>query len=337
MKWFLSLTVLLLLGSLQVFATTVRIGNGGDTNSGSEVSFIQLSKVIDDYKRDIPLLISSWTNLKFGAPLSQNELADLLTVVQKVPVQVLLQKPCFDGTTDKDAVAFQNPPQICISTFQLQNKLTTANYKNQIVSLLVHEFSHLIGFDENRAVQLQQFTLQYIGTYGYPEVFSRGDVDDFTLLDPYSIFEGLWTNKNRLAAEVKIYSNALKVKMQAYADYSRGPYPALPADKNYTGDIMVRLNYLSLVSKAYWQRFPSAETQEQLEVFFKGYQGIDISYFNNSELNTAPLILNSGKNGLTAIDRKTSESVFKAIILEIDSLKQAMEVQLWTTLKQNGT
>ncbi|WP_413574712.1 hypothetical protein ACLVWU_10825 [Bdellovibrio sp. HCB290] len=334
-----SIATLLLASTLFIsfaHANTVRIGDGGETQTGTLASEAQLISALGNIKTDAQLLLNSWLaneNIKILTPAQKIE---LVNVIRTTPLEILTKDACHDGIDRKDAVAYSSPKKrICVSIQQLRSKLNTDNYRIQTLALMIHEYSHLIGFDERQAENLQQLTLQYIGILGYPVALMGGDVDDFTLLDPYSIFAEAWTNKDRLAGEVKIYITELRYKIEQYAPYSQGNYPALPKTMDYAPDILIRLNYLEQASKAYWQKYPSKEIRKKLEELTGGtqYRELDLIFFNNMSVN--PSFQNFIRQDLPVpvLDRQTPESDFRNLILQIDLLKRTMEQQILSVLK----
>jgi hypothetical protein len=333
MKSLLGLLILITTATSFSYANTVRIGNGGDTQTDGVLDDNAIANATYTSARDTQLLLHAWQkNPPANLALTKQQQEALLTVIRATPVDIIGYDACSDGISKKDAVAYSTPaPKICVSSLQLKAKLTNANYKSQILALLLHEYSHLIGFDEASATQLQQYTLRFIEFYGYPVPPMDLSIDDYKLYDPYSIFRGLWKDKSRLMEDVAAYSSELREKMQKYSIYFIGNYPLAPLKMNYTGDILLRLNYLDLAIKAYWQTPPDKKLQKRL-VEISGSDIFDILYFNNTDLNPTQLGFSKTDLGAPYIDDKKEEN-FKALIVQIDALKTEMETYMWTVLR----
>ncbi len=333
MKTILGILTLIAALSSWSYANTVRIGNGGDTQADGTLTDDAIADATYKSARDAQLLLHAWLkNSPANMELSQDQQKALLGVIRSTPVDIIGYDACSDGISKKDAVAYSNPSnKICVSSLQLKAKLTTANYRTQILALMMHEYSHLIGFDEAKAEQLQQYTLRFIEFYGQPAPPMDIAIDDYQLYDPYSIFKGLWKNKNRLMEDVGAYSTELRQKMRNYAVYFIANYPIAPNAVNYTGDILLRLNYLDLAMKAYWQTPANKKLQNRLQEI-SGSDIFDLLYFNNSELNPTQLAFSKTDLGAPYIDDKKEEN-FKALILQINTLKTEMETYMWSVLR----
>ncbi len=68
-----------------------------------------------------------------------------------------VDKPCFDSAGEpRDGSIFApEPNKICISPFSIAQKIPASEAFPQIIALIAHEYSHLVGTDENEAVYLQ--------------------------------------------------------------------------------------------------------------------------------------------------------------------------------------
>lgn len=116
--------------------------------------------------------------------------------------------------------------------------------------------------------------------------------------------------------------------MAEYLPYTLSNYPTLPQQMNYTGDILLRLNYLSLVSKAYWQTPTSKDMRNRLEKFLGQDTQLDLLFFNNSEINPSIQSLFREDLSVSVTNDKTPEASFRDLILQIDALKREMEVYM---------
>ncbi|WP_413581760.1 hypothetical protein [Bdellovibrio sp. HCB288] len=334
MKLIKSLLLASALLSIHSQANTVRIGNGGDTQTGSFVSEEALLQAVFKTKTEAQLLLNSWISNENIKHLTLEQKKSLVSLIQTTPVELLTKDACHDGVSKKDAVAYASPkPKICVSVLQLKNKLYTDNYRNQILALMIHEYSHLIGFDENQANQLQQLVIQYISILGYPVAVEGPPVDDFILYNPYSIFEDTWNDKERLSEEITSYASELRQKITRYSEYSFGNYPVLLKSANYAPDILLRLNYIEQASKAYWRKPAHQEIRKQLDELHNGSgRTLDLIFFNNMEVNPSFQLTVRNDLEIPVLDQNTPESDFRKLILQIDYLKRTMEQQILSVL-----
>ena len=82
---------------------------------------------------------------------------NIFEVVNQTEIETKMNEPCLDfNQQPNDGSMFgQKPGSICISISNIKEKLREDNYENQIVALLLHEVSHLLGTTEDEANYLQ--------------------------------------------------------------------------------------------------------------------------------------------------------------------------------------
>lgn len=100
----------------------------------------------------------------------QKEIFDLLfqdsekfdRILINTTIEIQDQQPCYDakGHPVDGSIYATNANQICLSTKRLQEKLKKDNFEIQLLSLYIHEISHLFGSTENQAQKLQDQILQ---------------------------------------------------------------------------------------------------------------------------------------------------------------------------------
>ncbi len=77
-------------------------------------------------------------------------------------IEIQQSKACKDanGNDADGSIHASNPNKICISAFNLGSKTTWQTYVIQTLAITVHEYSHLVGLNEEEAGNLQQFILE---------------------------------------------------------------------------------------------------------------------------------------------------------------------------------
>lgn len=88
-------------------------------------------------------------------------------VMENTKIKMQLSKACKDENlqdSDASSVDQDYPDAICMSIPRLKSKLqkiaySPHDYKYQIMALLIHEYSHRVGFNEDQAKQLQRSIL----------------------------------------------------------------------------------------------------------------------------------------------------------------------------------
>lgn len=83
---------------------------------------------------------------------------DLIEQMRLQKIYINSFGPCFDfAGNESDASVFpKEGPGICLSSYRLGKKLSKENARIQLLALLAHEYSHLVGADENQAQAVQR-------------------------------------------------------------------------------------------------------------------------------------------------------------------------------------
>ncbi|MBO9665323.1 MAG: hypothetical protein J7501_00730, partial [Bdellovibrio sp.] len=315
MKLIFELVIVLATSSF-AFANTVRIGSGGDSQQGDFVTDELLVSTLKKITTDEQLLIHSWLWHKEQSPISASELDQLLEVVRSTPVHIVRDVPCKAALEDKDAVAFRSPDSICVSILKLKTKLHFDNYKSQLLGLMLHEHSHLIGFSEEKASFFQQAVIRFVAINGYPPatlpvvltIFERSS---------NTIFKAPWNNKTHLYQATQEFVADTKAHVMNFKQMLLyGLYPALPPKEDSTDDILLRLNYLTLVSRAYWAPKKNAAAQKQLDLIFAGRDTVKASAFN-ATLDFQVQSLQSGDAELKRLTEDSPKADFDALLFDI--------------------
>ncbi|MGZ3815135.1 MAG: hypothetical protein ACXWRZ_00595 [Bdellovibrio sp.] len=95
------------------------------------------------------------------APIFESTLS-IEDAIKKIRVHVEKQKSCFDyynrsvdGSTLSDL-----PNSICISAYNISAKADSSDIPPQSLALMLHEYSELIGLNEEQAVRAQKVVLK---------------------------------------------------------------------------------------------------------------------------------------------------------------------------------
>gem|GEM_PF-2938317 len=138
---------------------------GGGTLPDNTVSASYLFDIIVESKRDLRAIVNAEHELFYGSTREStlyNKLfagkANLIDVLESVDIEILMDKPCRDsaGKAVDGSVYASIPNAICISPYSMAPKLIEERARVEVLALLVHELSHLLGTTEEEAVDLQK-------------------------------------------------------------------------------------------------------------------------------------------------------------------------------------
>ncbi|WP_413575165.1 hypothetical protein ACLVWU_12850 [Bdellovibrio sp. HCB290] len=308
-------------------ANTVRIGSGGDSQEGEQVPEELLIDTLDKIQRDAQFLIHSWMWNPEKSPLTAEQLEQLRQIVINTPVEVLREKACTLGNEVKDAVAYSSPTNsICISTFALKSKLRIDNFKSQVLALMTHEYSHLIGFDETQATSLQQQTLRYLALNGYANPGPL-QVRFYGQYERHKTFSRLSKDKKELYKYLADYVAEAKTRMATYDSLLETVYPALAPQDDFGADVLVRINYIEILVDGYQASRGDNGSQEELDMIFKGSSSISSQDFNARM--RLKMVRNFQRPGdvLPRIGVKTATGDdFAKLVYEIEEMDQKIQI-----------
>lgn len=157
-------------------------GGGGNVKPGQPISKEEAIRAIEQNRRYVLFYFNAREQfLKSGGEwtaLDRKLFGATPTVLDRAAViRVTVEKdgPCFDGkgnAVDGSAVATE-PQSICISAARLAEKVDRQSFQTQVVALMIHEYSHLVGLNEREANALQSNALSelvgadFVGTDKY--------------------------------------------------------------------------------------------------------------------------------------------------------------------------
>jgi len=167
---------------IAIFTITIGFGilsNAGGVGSGGGGTTIpdpstaeEIANALDEESR---FMIETWLNRQEKnyweqSPIvrSSNPLKKLFQAKPGISermghasVELRMNQPCFDSANQPvdGSISGRSDNDICMSPFSMAPKLSKYNYKAEAFALLVHEFSHYLGADENEAVAIQKLAL----------------------------------------------------------------------------------------------------------------------------------------------------------------------------------
>jgi hypothetical protein len=141
-------------------------GGGGGVVQPQPVDISRIEHLVDTSRLELFLFFNEVSHQERESPqprfsLLFNGERTIFDVLKEATIEVKKDGPCIDPSREeKDGAApGTRPDSICISLFNLAQKLNIDNYHAQTVALMGHEFAHLLGADETAAVSLQQMFL----------------------------------------------------------------------------------------------------------------------------------------------------------------------------------
>ncbi len=83
-------------------------------------------------------------------------------IIQKIKVKVQEHRPCYDSskTPVDGSIHSESSDSICLSALRISKKVHIQDVPAQSLALMMHEYSEVIGMNEEFAVTLQKRTLE---------------------------------------------------------------------------------------------------------------------------------------------------------------------------------
>ncbi len=137
-------------------------GGGGGTLPATPASRYDIARALQLARGDLRIFLRGWENDKFSSSDLHKKMfggtPNLLTVLESTDLEVADTKPCFDheGLPVDGSIYASFPGTICISSFTIAPKLSPEQVRTEVLALVIHELSHLVGADEKEAVELQK-------------------------------------------------------------------------------------------------------------------------------------------------------------------------------------
>lgn len=305
--------------SAQVFAGGISGGGGGTVvpdPAGTEFIKLQLSGA----RISLLMLLKNESFSSTRQSLFQGS-DNIIEKVKNNSLKILEDKPCldFDGKPN-DASINSDPNTICISAYTIGQKVSKITDYPQILALLAHEYSHLMGYNESDAeafqVEILYKTRSVSETDGY--WVANQFVSNSFQAKVYLMGAELELAKNR---DFKAYTAIQTVDNISLFPYQ---YPFRALDKNEASkvdELALRIKNLRLYSCT--QNEPDMDAKQNCattyDMIFHGADEVtaaDFSwiYYGNTELKATCKIINLMKN----------PSQFKAELISLQSELQNM-------------
>lgn len=166
-------------------------GGGGGTLPANPSSTYEINEIIEDSKHDLIPYIKGqlrYYDDKIAGSAERKVFGskpNLYDVLEDTNIEVLQDQPCHDayGRPTDGSIHASKPGAICISAFTIAPKVVSERAKVEVLALIVHELSHLLGTTEEEARTLQKgVSLEYTTYPGHPQ--DDGDAFVKSLIAP---------------------------------------------------------------------------------------------------------------------------------------------------------
>lgn len=182
MKIFL-LHFIMIVSSISFAGGVIDGGGGGTTPTnpsevGHVINAIHEAKTLlrlslRKFQHDIFWGLAHFEN--FNSPLGKyfEGPRNLLTVLEQTEIEAPTNRPCYDANqVEVDGSIYASSPQtICISAFRIAPKVDQSRLHIEVLALIAHELSHLLGADEGEAVMIQQIAINSFSGFGIGGAF----------------------------------------------------------------------------------------------------------------------------------------------------------------------
>jgi hypothetical protein len=178
---------------------------GGGTLPADPISVDYVYSVLEDSKLVLRLYVNFERSVPVRNPTGSGRFfwgdRNLATVLEETDIDVLRDKPCRDKFgNDVDASIYGSKPgRICLSAFRIAPKLIQETADKEINGLILHELSHLLGANEEEAVDLQKMAVILLRELN----FKRIEGSFFTLPSEVESLESLADAIGEKAAKMK--------------------------------------------------------------------------------------------------------------------------------------
>jgi len=236
---------------------------GGGTLPADPASTWQIEEIVKSAKRDLRLYfigeMRSFIKYDSSSPLDKKLYFGKYTILEalnKTDLEILEDKPCYDGTHKEvdGSIYGSRPNTICISAFRIAPKVAKQLARNEVIALIAHELSHLVGATEAEAVELQRSLIITFDSAKIEENTTDDLVRDMHSTDSriaYAIEEVVTTfdslsDKELLVKMQAILNNVSEFSMKANGyPFSFYQMPQLDYLKIQTKRLMIALWYVN--------------------------------------------------------------------------------------------
>lgn len=134
-------------------------GGGGGVFPGAPVTETQVAEVLRQARLEVHMALAYQSQgITFPWPELFQEPKTVFNFIRDYEI-FANSDDCYDshGAPTDGSIYSPLAGTICISVGRLAKKLTTDNVRAQVLALVIHEYSHLKGFDEAKAAALQKW------------------------------------------------------------------------------------------------------------------------------------------------------------------------------------
>lgn len=166
------LALALTLASLTAFAHDgAGSGGGGFTSPANRMSVKEMGQLIGPARMHLLMYLNYHDQNRHMLPeefkglFGDEDNKNFAYMVKYRLVHVNDTTPCYDQNgKERDGSIYRNDGKqgVCISTFNLSQKIRSDAVQTQLVALMAHEYSHLLGTNETQANKIQKYVLNYM-------------------------------------------------------------------------------------------------------------------------------------------------------------------------------
>lgn len=168
-------------------------GGGGGLLPAHPVGAEAVYHIVEDARRELKMFFYTFENTPntldgFDSRLMSTPGQTIFDILDRTVIGVKMTSPCLDleGEEKDGSIVGPLPNSICISAKTTGEKLAAGNARVETMALIVHELSHLMGFNETEAIALQESVANYYNERG----IRASDSERYKNRQDYSLF--LW-------------------------------------------------------------------------------------------------------------------------------------------------
>lgn len=134
-------------------------GGGGEIEPGQEIGTDLPAEIYPHLRGDLYFLFNRQTHKASSPEMARLLNAGIFRIIESTTIYSSFV-PCLDSNgREVDGSILSPPGTVCLSTARLMGSLSQENARNQALALLAHEYSHLLGFNEDDARKVQRQVL----------------------------------------------------------------------------------------------------------------------------------------------------------------------------------
>ncbi len=139
---------------------------GGGTLPANPISVFRVYEIVQDAKAALRMFyrlenqVTGDDPILYGLDKFVVGPRNLITLLEETEIEVLSNKPCKDknGNEVDASIVASKPGAICLSAFRVAPKLIEERAHIEILALITHELTHILGSTEKEAVEIQRYT-----------------------------------------------------------------------------------------------------------------------------------------------------------------------------------